>query len=1025
MPSDLTQSGEQIVIDLVNQANVNLDFQVGDLAFGTPEPADSEVFNTVVEVQGTGTTTYVGPTNLFYNRIDLATLFAAISLSFEDDPGAYISHYDIIQQLNTTYGLSIDEDSIVPGTVVRTPGETEVTFNIVAATSSLVYTGQMTVTITDIAVVSAWTVTFDTTLGTPMAVDGFLLLDPGYTPDGHFFRGETNHAMVAVRPRASPNLVPETGADGDPGPNGIWNFPRNDVDGDAGSWNLDVVFWRKDGPYLLSDVGGEIEITVPTSVIPTIRFSLQPMDESIVLRMVYPELDGIPPFVAVATGAGEQAQFNLSSYEFANYTGAAVNNDGAPYGEFTVTVRLLDGGPEGTVVGEQSLLVVVPEGDGIVYPIYTYNDFVGSILAPESSGLVDEGFYRIDTKPIANNDYGLRVGMRTNYDYVVGMDEFSVNPPGPQVPWLSNTARYNVGYFNPAVGDPADWYLDVLIHDFESADVLRDGRKLTIVFTQADGIGGQVGAARWTITWDGSNYQFEWSDAFQELNVSAVNDYSTDGSEFRARFNLREMFTDLSFLTSITDENLRKMGVNLYVIDDDSNTIAQGELIINVFDEVAPDVNPYDFYELDIDVGLMAYDQENEFYSAPGELQIDPVLNEDGGFRVFSSEEFMFGVRPYAAATGAVTDDPADDNLDYDNIYEMEADQVSLTDGLWFIDLVVKQKFNYRWDNFYGLSLVISRNGGIGEPVTLNLRADEENDNFLSTEDLSLNIAPSFITADSSHLQFRIPMNDLAVLLGSSVNGVDAPLGYYTVEMYLNRLSDGLPMLAADSIQIHVPGVDYPLSLYDVPAGTEFQNSGFLYYATEADDTNFTTTESAPLSPGDPYGVKVAMRSFDSTNGLVPGPLHGSLTAGSYVVGGYDPPVDAPADWYFDVMAIDGAGLNLLRDGRGMSLVVSDFGGIVQAVVEFSWDGTTFVPIVNDGFVDFELVNLSGIELVHVGAGGTSVQMRVNVRTLLPGFAFYDAQVEADRFVRMLIAIAGDTEAEANVVAQAYDDAIP
>lgn len=138
IPQDLTKSAQQIIVDMINNAN-NTTYTVADVTFGTPikNPAESER-NTDLDVTIGGV-----KSRIHYNRLDLGVLAQDLAINVPTAPNvgedvvSLLPYINNILDLNLTAAdiqnapLNKDDDNNWPHPVV-----------LKAADSSLCYYGQ-------------------------------------------------------------------------------------------------------------------------------------------------------------------------------------------------------------------------------------------------------------------------------------------------------------------------------------------------------------------------------------------------------------------------------------------------------------------------------------------------------------------------------------------------------------------------------------------------------------------------------------------------------------------------------------------------------------------------------------------------------------------------------------------------------------------------------------------------------------------------------------------------------------------
>lgn len=151
MDTDLTLSGERLLLGLINEANPHLLFAEGDLSFGTPYAlAEDATRNAAIEIRGTGTSTFEGPLTVTYNRLDLTTLFTGDDLQFRYAADLVMVH-DLIPLINARFGINILLSDII-NAPLNLSGSYPKQQTLIATPDSTIYRGALQVTLTQPAV---------------------------------------------------------------------------------------------------------------------------------------------------------------------------------------------------------------------------------------------------------------------------------------------------------------------------------------------------------------------------------------------------------------------------------------------------------------------------------------------------------------------------------------------------------------------------------------------------------------------------------------------------------------------------------------------------------------------------------------------------------------------------------------------------------------------------------------------------------------------------------------------------------
>ncbi len=145
MANPMTKPGRELVIDLINHDN-GLEFTPADLLLAAPAPtAEGASRNTSVVVTGTGTTRYVGPQTVTYNRIDLAEYLGRWISSIEIIDGGGFA--DVLDAINAAFDLSLTLVDIQPDTIP--PGDVwPKTVTIAAQPGSYIFIGSFDLSLT-------------------------------------------------------------------------------------------------------------------------------------------------------------------------------------------------------------------------------------------------------------------------------------------------------------------------------------------------------------------------------------------------------------------------------------------------------------------------------------------------------------------------------------------------------------------------------------------------------------------------------------------------------------------------------------------------------------------------------------------------------------------------------------------------------------------------------------------------------------------------------------------------------------
>lgn len=107
----LNQPAKDIVLALVNAAN-NASETFSTIAFGLPEDTPvGSVKDTTLLVTPLNTNIRNGQRRIYYNRLDIATLFTGVPFNVVSN-GAQTTH-DLISSINEIYGLQLQQSDVL------------------------------------------------------------------------------------------------------------------------------------------------------------------------------------------------------------------------------------------------------------------------------------------------------------------------------------------------------------------------------------------------------------------------------------------------------------------------------------------------------------------------------------------------------------------------------------------------------------------------------------------------------------------------------------------------------------------------------------------------------------------------------------------------------------------------------------------------------------------------------------------------------------------------------------------------
>lgn len=146
MPQNLNQSGKQIIVDMINEANT-LTLTPAEVTFGTPEPnapaaeRNTDLLVTIDSVQST----------IHYNRLDLAVLAQGAEFPefAADEVGADI--HSLLPAINTVLGIKLEAVDVQNAALDKSAGEWPRAVVIRATDASLCYFGQFSIDLVETA----------------------------------------------------------------------------------------------------------------------------------------------------------------------------------------------------------------------------------------------------------------------------------------------------------------------------------------------------------------------------------------------------------------------------------------------------------------------------------------------------------------------------------------------------------------------------------------------------------------------------------------------------------------------------------------------------------------------------------------------------------------------------------------------------------------------------------------------------------------------------------------------------------
>lgn len=152
--SDLSLSGEELLLQLVNEANPSPPygpFTAGSFTLSTPTALTNDLtgknsYITLTAIEGSG---YYGTQNVKYNRLDLQGVLIDLGqalVSFQNNN--FVQATDILETINSTYGLNLMEGDVVNEALPAANTNGVVNYTLQVSDTSLTYTGGLPVSIT-------------------------------------------------------------------------------------------------------------------------------------------------------------------------------------------------------------------------------------------------------------------------------------------------------------------------------------------------------------------------------------------------------------------------------------------------------------------------------------------------------------------------------------------------------------------------------------------------------------------------------------------------------------------------------------------------------------------------------------------------------------------------------------------------------------------------------------------------------------------------------------------------------------
>lgn len=146
MALDFSLAPAQILVDQINDDNSS-SFTTALFNFGVPA-ADGGAKNTKIVLTAAGGSGYSGTRDIYYNRVDLATVPGNRGTTFQVGDAETLA--ELIPEINTLYGINLTaadyNDVAIPAFPGEAPHETQ-TINLVAKSGSIVWRGTLVLTL--------------------------------------------------------------------------------------------------------------------------------------------------------------------------------------------------------------------------------------------------------------------------------------------------------------------------------------------------------------------------------------------------------------------------------------------------------------------------------------------------------------------------------------------------------------------------------------------------------------------------------------------------------------------------------------------------------------------------------------------------------------------------------------------------------------------------------------------------------------------------------------------------------------
>jgi hypothetical protein len=152
--SDLSLSGEELVLQLINAANPSPPygpFTTGSFTLSTPTALSGDLTgrNSTLTLTASPDSGYYGTQEIKYDRLDLQSVFLDLGVpqvSFQNN--SYSQSTDFLGFLNSTYGLNLQEADVISEALPAADANGLVAYTLQVAEECLTFTGNLPVNIT-------------------------------------------------------------------------------------------------------------------------------------------------------------------------------------------------------------------------------------------------------------------------------------------------------------------------------------------------------------------------------------------------------------------------------------------------------------------------------------------------------------------------------------------------------------------------------------------------------------------------------------------------------------------------------------------------------------------------------------------------------------------------------------------------------------------------------------------------------------------------------------------------------------